>query len=197
MNTFNPAAMAALAKGDLLNAVIASQANGIEMQEKAGQQEIVKLQRLPREGMHKYKYILEEIGFVVGKIVDEIFVECQFPEGWRLEATDHDMWSNLLDNKGRLRGKVFYKAAFYDRRASFNLVPRFQVHEYVPTPSSYISSAEKNRCCVAIKSGGSIIQTFGEYESTDFNLSNELANQARKWLEENYPDHEDLTAYWD
>ena len=61
MNTFNPAATAALAKGDLLNAVIASQANGIEMQEKAGQQEIVKLQRLPREGMHKYKYILEEI----------------------------------------------------------------------------------------------------------------------------------------
>mgnify|MGYP003344080522 CR=1 FL=1 len=70
MNTFNPAAMAALAKGDLLNAVIASQANGIEMQEKAGQQEIVKLQRLPREGMHKYKHILEEIGFVVGKIVE-------------------------------------------------------------------------------------------------------------------------------
>ena len=53
---------------------------------------------------------------------DPLFVDAQLPDGWRVEATDHSMWSNLLDDQGMVRGSIFYKAAFYDRDAFMHVV---------------------------------------------------------------------------
>lgn len=50
---------------------------------------------------------------------DELFVKTTLPEGWTKGATEHDMHSNVMDERGVERVSVFYKAAFYDRRASF------------------------------------------------------------------------------
>ena len=44
------------------------------------------------------------------------------PNGWKKQATDHSMWSELIDDKGKVRATIFYKAAFYDQRAFLNLV---------------------------------------------------------------------------
>lgn len=48
---------------------------------------------------------------------DPLFCDATFPEGWAREASDHDMWSYVCDETGARRVAVFYKAAFYDRRA--------------------------------------------------------------------------------
>ena len=50
---------------------------------------------------------------------DELFVKTTLPSGWTKGATEHDMHSSVLDERGVERVSVFYKAAFYDRRANF------------------------------------------------------------------------------
>ena len=65
------------------------------------------------------------MGIVFGKEVDDLFVEVTLPAGWKKEATDHSMWSKLVDDKGRERASIFYKAAFYDRDAHINITQRF------------------------------------------------------------------------
>jgi hypothetical protein len=52
---------------------------------------------------------------------DELFVKTTLPTGWSKGATEHDMHSSVLDERGVERVSVFYKAAFYDRRASFHV----------------------------------------------------------------------------
>jgi hypothetical protein len=48
---------------------------------------------------------------------NDLFYDAKLPEGWKLEPTDHSMWSRIVDNQGQERVKIFYKAAFYDRSA--------------------------------------------------------------------------------
>lgn len=67
---------------------------------------------------------LETLGFVRREAIphDALFVKAVLPVGWRKERTDHSMWSQIVDERGVARVKVFYKAAFYDRRADFHVV---------------------------------------------------------------------------
>jgi hypothetical protein len=81
-------------------------------------------QELPKECPRD---ALEALGFVFGEDADDIFVTVKFPDGWDKKATDHSMWSDLLDDKGRRRGNIFYKAAFYDRSAHMRMIPRFNI----------------------------------------------------------------------
>ncbi len=53
---------------------------------------------------------------------DDLFVFAILPDGWKKQATDHDMHSELIDDKGVVRARIFYKAAFYDRSASITPV---------------------------------------------------------------------------
>lgn len=129
----SPAALQALLKGDTDNFIAASTPGGIEAQEKRGQIEQSFLETLPIDGTItsrgkiNSKAEFEKLGFVFGKQIDECFVESQFPNGWRKKPTDHSMWSEILDEKGRKRGMIFYKAAFYDRSAHVHLECRFGV----------------------------------------------------------------------
>ena len=47
----------------------------------------------------------------------------KLPAGWKKQATDHSMWSKLLDESGAVVASIFYKAAFYDRIAEMNCAP--------------------------------------------------------------------------
>lgn len=110
-----PAALRAIADGNLDNFIAASTPGGIEAQEKAGQSDLVHSSQLPKDGCDRAQ--LETLGFTFGDDVDDLFVNVKFPPGWKLNPTDHSMWSELIDENGTVRGSVFYKAAFYDRRA--------------------------------------------------------------------------------
>src|SRR5262245_36184498 len=122
-----PAALSALAKGDFENFIAASTPGGIEAQEKAGQAELVRSAKLPKEGY--LRETAEALGIVFSGDIDDLFVAVTLPTGWRLQATDHSMHSDLLDEQGRRRAGVFYKAAFYDRAAHMSLCCAIRIEQ--------------------------------------------------------------------
>jgi hypothetical protein len=102
----------------------------IETQEKAGQSQLVHSDRLPTKILHCTEADFLALGFMFGDPdpADPIFRPATLPEGWTKQASDHDMWSYVVDTLGRRRVAVFYKAAFYDRSA----------HMWTESVSSYV-----------------------------------------------------------
>lgn len=84
--------------------------------EAAGQRQLVQSDLLPSEGPWDR---LVALGAIQGEQVDgdELFCHVTIPAGWRKAGSDHDMWSYLVDERGIRKVAIFYKAAFYDRRA--------------------------------------------------------------------------------
>lgn len=108
----------------LANMMIRGTNASIEAMEAAGQRELVESDELPVE-MQPSREEFEALGFVFGEIVDgdPLFRYATLPEGWTHKPSDHSMWSYVVDELGQERVAVFYKAAFYDRRANMSLRP--------------------------------------------------------------------------
>jgi hypothetical protein len=89
--------------------------------ESAGQQQLVNSDRLPVEGSDDPRLL--ELGFTFGDPDqdDPLFRPATLPPGWKREGSDHAMHSYLLDERGIRRVNVFYKAAYYDRRADMHI----------------------------------------------------------------------------
>lgn len=116
------AGIAALAKGDFDNFIGANTLGGIIAQEKAGQQMLINSTLLPKEMRGDTRKILEDAGCTFGEEKEDIFIESTLPKGWKkVCAPDHYMWSYLVDENGKQRASIFYKAAFYDRKAHINI----------------------------------------------------------------------------
>jgi hypothetical protein len=100
----------------------------IDAQEAQGQSQLVVSELLPTK-IRGSRGILERAGVVFGDPLpdDPLFCRATLPPGWNKRATDHPMWSELVDETGRVRAMIFYKAAFYDRDAFVNV-------EKEPTP---------------------------------------------------------------
>lgn len=103
----------------------------IERQEVAGQREMVNSDVIPTEMLDCTEGDLTALGFGLGPVVDgdPLFRCVTLPTGWKREGSDHDMWSFIVDSDGYRRCSVFYKAAFYDRKA----------HISIDTVYSYVS----------------------------------------------------------
>ena len=194
----NIATLAALLKGDIENAIISATPGGIQAQEAAGQRSFVANTYLPKD-MRGDRHIFEAMGIVFGEQVDDLFVEAQLPPGWKKVATGHSMWSHLVDERGRERASIFYKAAFYDRSAHINPSRRFWFgHTYKGEIFAHVSD-----------SSGVLWRTESigpepEYErgsDTPYALWHEqrdkLDRLAKDWLNTNYPDWQNPLAYWD
>lgn len=188
-NHMTPAALLALLSGDNANFLAASTPGGIEAQEKRGQIEQSSRETLPIDGTIRSRYgeprreMWEKLGFVFGNEVEEIFVEAKFPAGWKKKPTDHSMWSDIVDDKGRCRGALFYKAAFYDRNGHVNLVTRFNVGQSYDDPKeAYVEDA-----CGDVQHRIPIKSQWGDEER----------DAIRQWLSKNYPDWQSPLAYWE
>lgn len=94
----------------------------IEGMEAAGQRQLVHSDRLPTAANPGDDAYLAA-GFTFGPVDagDPLFRPATLPDGWTKQGSDHDMWSYVVDELGRRRVAVFYKAAFYDRRAFMRL----------------------------------------------------------------------------
>lgn len=99
----------------------------IEAMEKRGQQQLVNSDRLPTDlgsfnGSTDSDYTA--LGFTFGQPdeADPLFRPATLPDGWKREGSGHDMWSYVVDQHGRRRVAIFYKAAFYDRHSFMRLV---------------------------------------------------------------------------
>jgi len=196
----NLAALRAALEGDLENAIIASTPGGIEAQEARGQQEFVANSSLPKECLYCTRDQLEAMGIIFGEDGNDLFVDVQMPDGWEKVPTDHSMWSHLVDDQGRKRASIFYKAAFYDRSAHISIEKRFRCYEQpVGGWDSDFDSKTSPRVCV-VTDCDVVIWTSGKMApSADiewFNLSDHLVPLGVAWLDERYPDWKDPLAYW-
>lgn len=190
----NPAALSALAKGDLKNAEVAMRPGGIEAQEKAGQTALVNSTRMPKE-MRPSREVFEAFGFVFGEAVDDLFVDATLPAGWTRAATSHSMHSDILDEQGRKRVGVFYKAAFYDRKANAYLIPRFRVEKKYPSTEGQLTA--ESMLPTVVTDGGVEIYRAGESKYLgDWKLGDELERIATAWLDENKPGWRDVVKSW-
>lgn len=190
----NPAALKAAASGDFANAIVASTPGGIEAQEKRGQQALVASTNMPKE-LHPGREAFEALGFTFGQDVDDIFVSATLPAGWTRAATGHSMHSDILDERGRKRVGVFYKAAFYDRRAHAHLISRFQVTKLYPDTDQAIDADAMLPTIVT--DAGEEIHRVGESRYLgDWEAGDGLEAQGREWLDANRPGWRDPVGSW-
>lgn len=186
----NPAAIAALARGDIDNFLVASTPGGIERQEAQGQRDLAgAANKLPADMRPGDREALESLGFMFGDQVEDIFLAAQFPAGWSIRPTDHSMHSDLVDPQGRKRGGIFYKAAFYDRKAHFNLNARYFISNDYAQPDS--------TCFIEDSATNTRKHVLGTAPYSDYKAKDALEAEARAWLEGNLPDYRNPLAYWD
>jgi len=192
-----------VAKDPLLGLAIASFPGGIEHSEAVGQREFTASDTLPTEMSREDAAILQKFGVeFIGPVEgDALFQFVKLPAGWRKEGTDHAMWSKLLDDKGRERGRIFYKAALYDRRARLRLRPRFAVQQ------DY-DAERKNDVVFEVRDGETLIHSTGpiafmapqngareEWLKLD-ELRQSEAAKAEAWLNERFPGWESPASHW-
>lgn len=107
-----------------ISAVDAS-SDAVVAQEKRGQENLVNSSQLPVSiRPANGKTVLEAAGvkFLGVDRDEDLFQNVELPDGWKKVGTSHDMHSDLVDETGKVRASIFYKAAFYDRRANMTVV---------------------------------------------------------------------------
>jgi hypothetical protein len=186
----SPAAASALAKGDLADFIAAATPGGIEAQEAGGQRDLTRIFATLPKDMDRAP--AEAFGFSFGEDADDIFVNVTAPAGWSLRPTDHSMWSDIVDDHGRKRGSVFYKAAFYDRNAHGTWSTRYRIEcEY-----------GRDHDAVAFKAldavTGATVFTAPVLagEGPSYERREEARGQVSNWLAGHFPGWDDVTAYW-
>ena len=176
---------------------------GIEASERRGQTQFVESDILPTNIQDPYvngnmekgsgRKLLESWGFKFGKPVggDTIFTQAKLPEGWKKKGSDHDMWSYIVDEQGRERCGVFYKAAFYDRSAHMNITPRYRCD--LQYEDEKLRQAGRSRGLV--KEGEKVLFTGewrsnptegGDYEKK-YGAYEAAQKDAREWFKANLP----------
>lgn len=124
--TTDPASPLLVLAAGLLNHGDPSEA--ITTMEKQGQLQLVHSDRLPThhamfgEESGDTPYLALGFSFGDPDSDDPIFRPATLPEGWSRRPSDHSMWSYIVDQHGRDRVRIFYKAAFYDRSAQMSLI---------------------------------------------------------------------------
>ncbi|MBS1722559.1 MAG: hypothetical protein JSS66_06070 [Armatimonadetes bacterium] len=173
----------------------------IDLQEKRGQAEMTHKERLPLKCGDRELW--EHLGFVFGEPEDDLFVACTFPTGWSVVPTDHSMYSDIIDDQGRKRGSIGYKAAFYDQWAQANLTNRYVVNRWQPvtTDGQIVVSLEDHAqqpvktvhkvSCPMPKNNDEADERRETYLAKDA-----LEDQMTDWLKTNLPDWQNPLAYW-
>lgn len=188
------------------NLLTAMEPNGIERQEARGQRTFVASETLPKEMNGCTKEQLESIGIKFHDDADDLFVNVTLPEGWKKVPTDHSMWSKLVDDKGRERASIFYKAAFYDRNAHISLSRRYSC--MVEPEAGWESDYKKGRWVGRVTDCGKVIfehpyilEVEPSYDPREVWMEwhtrkSALGEDCAEWLNEHYPEWRNATAYW-
>lgn len=97
--------------------------SAVQDQEAAGMRQLINSGVIPAKGCPDDA--LTALGFDLGAQVDgdRLFRHATLPTGWRLQASDDPRTAYVIDDQGRDRLLVWYKAAFYDRCATISLLP--------------------------------------------------------------------------
>lgn len=135
---------------------------------------------------------------------DELFFNVELPARWVIKPTDHSMWNDVIDDKGRKRISFFYKSAPWDYDAFCNFSRRYgydiEPFDEYESDATYEQRKFKPWKLWVTDCGGKIKllkeitpKTQQEY----LNKDDVFRNIARQYMTENYPLWEDINAYWD
>jgi len=178
--------------------------DSIEAMEAAGQKELVNSEQIPVDCPLKDVAALTKAGVTFGRVEDgedSILRRAVLPDGWKKVPTRHPMWSDLQDEKGRIRANIFYKAAFYDRKAHIRAVPRYVVDLDLLGTSGKCLARVKDKDAVLFETPVFEQEPYPDPGSPawgTFKDCMKLANEAASaWLDANYPEWKDISAYWD
>ena len=193
-----PAAIQAMLTGDISNVIAATTPEGIERQEAAGQSAMAKAaDRLPLEINYPrgltHAQVAAALGIEFGKTIDRVFIEATLPDGWKIVPTSHAMWSDLVDDKGRKRAAIFFKAAFYDYNAHISFECRYVIDGYVDVE---VDGVTMRKCQVVDKATDKALWSSEAADDRDYKTQDSHRDQARVWLDTNYPKHNDPFSYW-
>ena len=190
--------------------------DAIPAQERAGQVELINSDTMPTK-CNSYdvegEKVLIALGFKLGKEVegDAMFRYMELPKGWKKEGGSHAMWSYILDADGNERLSIFYKAAFYDRSAHYNLTKRFYSYsEYVGEgqsgDDSYYEKSQymiKDKCNPEKPLCLSAVLDRGDYDFDDdarkkayYDALDAAGRESKAQLKVYFPDYENPAAYW-
>ena len=171
----------------------------IEDMEARGQRELCESASLPTD-FNEYgdragrgRAALEAAGVrFLGEVEgDSLFQRVELPAGWTIKPTEHSMWSELLDDQGRKRAAVFYKAAFYDRKAHIDVLPRFSYR------LNYPDDFEQGFYSAVVYDGGAVVWTSKEFQNSEIERGSDLASgAAQAFLDAEWPEWRDPRAYW-
>lgn len=211
-------------KNPMIEWLFGGNPDAIERQEKQGQKEMIEasnegVQQLPAKGNGcNPTDIYKVLGFeVIGQSEgDPLFFDVKMKNGFSLKPTDHSMWNDLVDGKGRVRASIFYKAAFYDRDAFINpLKTRYNVRrKHFKSQKQYDDFyQERNETPIVfecVDCGKVIFTTTEKYFTEKYNkdkhhewwdayheLEQQQTEVAAKFLDSNFPNWPDSMAYWD
>ena len=193
-----------------------SPTEAIETLEKMGQQEAVTSTQLPAQGTPgAYRHVREEeqgehdlaweeTGIEFGDLDgSELFRDAKLPAGWKQRPTDHHMWNEVVDDRGRVRASYFYKAEFYDRDAFINLKRRFQVTNALLEDEALLQMEGTDADTVVFQTRtenlGPRPETREErlvWYDTKEAANKLLLRECEAWLDERYPDWRKLWGHW-
>jgi hypothetical protein len=180
--------------------IFGGSSEAILRQEAAGQFEVCVSDVLPVRGVDSVRKMIEDAGGHVGEAVsgDDLFVHVTVPRGWKKQASDHSMWSYLLDANGCKRAEIFYKAAFYDRSAHVSACHRFGMDLYSNevTPEGSLTASICDARGLVSHAVNGVVDPLDDERSKVYRLRDRVAEELRLWLNENYPLWEDSSAYW-
>lgn len=193
-----------------------SSTEALETLEKMGQREAVTSTQLPAQGTPgayrhareeeqvEYDLAWEETGIVFGDLEGgELFRDVKLPSGWKQRPTDHHMWNEVVDDRGRVRASYFYKAASYDRDAFINLKSRFCVAVSFLEDEALLQMEVTDAGTVVFQTRtenlGPRPETREErlvwYDTKDA-AKILLQRECETWLDERYPDWRKLWGHW-
>lgn len=146
----------------------------------------------------------EKMGIKVLGEYDELFYSVELPADWKIQTTSSSIWSDLLDSKGRKRLSFFHKDSVWDRDAFSNFICRYSFSimpfDNFESDVEYEERVFKPWRLFLMDSGEMIdklaevtVNTKKEY----FALDDKFRKTARDFLDEHYPEWEDVNAYWD
>lgn len=205
----------------VVDAMVVGGPNAIDLQEFQGQSSFVASDTLPistwsgpslgddTKNQRIAKSALESwsIKFLGPVPDDQLFQFVELPDGWKKVPTHHAMLSMLVDDQGRERARIFYKADYYDRNASLMLTPRYGIHESC-YDSKWTRGEDEELFEAHVTDGGVVLDNRKIIYTTDlvvlkgdrkdrYRATREATKQAEAWLDANFPERQNPTAYWD
>lgn len=179
----------------MLAMITQSGPEAIVISERRGQKDLCNSTDLPIKEFWAWE-ILKAAGVKNLGPSERLFNKAELPPGWKKEATSHSMWSDLLDEKGRKRAGIFFKAASYDYDAHMTATRRFSSGADQDDSSDY-----EGPQFPSISDGGKIVWRGPLMTKTpsekEWDLRARVGKIAEEKLKSIVPDYEDATKNWD